>query len=531
MPTLVLSNFNIFCAVLGGFVSLFGLVSHFLKERLYLSEPLIAVCAGVLFKHGTQWLRPEEYTLNDEMNLEVTTLAFTRLALGVQLVLAGVQIPAKYVKAEWKSLTMLLGPGMTGMWVASSLLMWALIPNFSYLHALAVAACITPTDPVLSNSIVKGKFADQNIPVDMQNLIIAESGANDGLGYPFLFFALYIIKYVMHDGDGQAQTGGGHAMAYWFGETWGYVIILSIAYGIVVGYIARLAMKYSKDREWIDHENHVVFPVVLALFILGTCGLIGTDDLLACFVAGNVLNWDNVYRHDTIQDSFQETLDMLINLAIFMWFGAVCPWYEFLHNHGRIPLYRLIVLGLLIIILRRLPIVWLTSGKIRQCQNLTHTLFMGYFGPIGVGAAFYLHVAMEFLHLVQVDGHVREDAEDLREVLHLVVWFIIMTSIVVHGFSIPAGKLAFKVSRKVERSADAHPKLAGRNFHQRGEERRRSLRASMSVSVSGQGGLPQTPRRVWAHESMSIPAQILPDTALESGGSDFSLLQKYPGPK
>ncbi|KAL9594171.1 MAG: hypothetical protein Q9219_007184 [cf. Caloplaca sp. 3 TL-2023] len=505
---------------MGGFVTLYGLVSHFAKERLYMSEPLIAVCAGALFVHGAQWLRPDEYTLLDPMNLETTTLAFTRLALGVQLVLAGLQIPGKYLKTEWKSLAMLLGPGMTGMWVASSLLMWALIPNLTYLHALAVAACITPTDPVLSNSIVKGKFADQNIPVDMQNLIVAESGANDGLGYPFLFFALYIIKYVGHHGEGQPQIGGGHAMAYWFGETWGYVIILSVLYGIVAGYLARMGLRLAKQRKWIDHENSVVHPVVLALFIMGTCGLIGTDDLLACFIAGNTLNWDDAYRHEVEGDSFQETLDMLINIAIFMWFGAVCPWSGFVHNHGRIPLYRLVLLGLLILIFRRLPVVWLMARKIRQCQNLTHTLFMGYFGPIGVGAAFYLHVAMEFLHLIQVDGEVREDAEELREVLHLVVWFIIMSSIVVHGFSVPAGKLAFAVSRKVERYADAHPRLKGQNYEQRGEERRRSLRASMS----GQGGLPQPPKKVKAHN-------ILPGASLESGGSELSILQKQPEPR
>lgn len=38
MPTLVISNFNIVCAVLGGFITLFGLVSYLLKENFYLSE-------------------------------------------------------------------------------------------------------------------------------------------------------------------------------------------------------------------------------------------------------------------------------------------------------------------------------------------------------------------------------------------------------------------------------------------------------------------------------------------------------------
>lgn len=35
---LQLSNFNIIIAVLGGFISLFGLVSYLLKENYYLSE-------------------------------------------------------------------------------------------------------------------------------------------------------------------------------------------------------------------------------------------------------------------------------------------------------------------------------------------------------------------------------------------------------------------------------------------------------------------------------------------------------------
>ena len=38
MPTLSLTNFNIVCATLGGFISLFGLVSYLCKERFYLSE-------------------------------------------------------------------------------------------------------------------------------------------------------------------------------------------------------------------------------------------------------------------------------------------------------------------------------------------------------------------------------------------------------------------------------------------------------------------------------------------------------------
>ncbi|KAG9556252.1 hypothetical protein KCU97_g18634, partial [Aureobasidium melanogenum] len=164
MPTLSVVNFNIVCATLGGFITLFGLVSYLLKEKYYLSEALISLIGGLIFSpHAANLIRPLDYAQGNAEDLETITLYFTRLVLGVQLVLAGVQLPSKYLKQEWRPLSLLLGPGMCVMWLVTSLLVWALVPNIDFLFALAIGACVTPTDPVLSNSIVKGKFADQNI--------------------------------------------------------------------------------------------------------------------------------------------------------------------------------------------------------------------------------------------------------------------------------------------------------------------------------------------------------------------------------
>lgn len=221
--------------------------------------------------------------------------------LGVQLVLAGIQLPSRYLRKEWKPLSILLGLVMTLMWLATSLLIWGLVPHLPYLHALAVAACVTPTDPVLSNVIVKGRFADNNVPKELQKIIIAESGANDGLGYPFLFFALYLIQYV---GDGSHAAGGGarEAMGLWFGETWGYTILLSVVYGAVVGKIFLHLLHFAEEKKWVDRESFIVFALSLALFITGTCGMIGSDDVLACFIAGNTFTWDDWFRLETLDE-------------------------------------------------------------------------------------------------------------------------------------------------------------------------------------------------------------------------------------
>jgi sodium/hydrogen antiporter len=412
---------------------------------------VISLLAGVAFSPpAANWIRPMEYAIHSAENLDYITLYFTRLVLGVQLVLAGVQLPSRYLRTEWKSLSLLLGPGMCGMWMCASLLVWGLVPHLNFLHALAIGACVTPTDPVLSNSIVKGKFADKNIPKPLQKIIIAESGANDGLGYPFLFLALYLIKYTESGGAGQ-PGGAAKAMGYWFGETWGYTIILSVIYGAVVGWIAKELLHFAEERKFVDRESFLVFAITLALFITGTCGMIGSDDVLACFIAGNAFTWDDWFRLETEDDSLQPTIDMLLNISVFMWFGAVCPWTSFRVNEV-IPIYRLIPLGILILLLRRLPVVFAMHTHIHQIEEVQQALFVGFFGPIGVSAIFYLYVSIDFLHQITVDGEIREDAVRLEEVMRVVIWFLAICSIVVHGLSIPLGKLGYHLPRTMSQA-------------------------------------------------------------------------------
>lgn len=81
-----------------------------------------------------------------------------------------------------------------------------LIFPLTYLEALCIAACVTPTDPVLSNALVYGSYAEEYLPEYLRMLISAEAGANDGFGYPFLFLAIYLLKI----------ASPGHAIGDWF---------------------------------------------------------------------------------------------------------------------------------------------------------------------------------------------------------------------------------------------------------------------------------------------------------------------------
>lgn len=81
------------------------------------------------------------------------------------------------------------------------------------------------------------------------------------------------------------------------------------------------------DSKWIDEESYVLFPTALGLFTVGTCGALGTDDLLACFVTGMALNWDGNYLRETEprHDEVNSCVDVLLNFGGFMYIGAILP--------------------------------------------------------------------------------------------------------------------------------------------------------------------------------------------------------------
>ena len=63
----------------------------------------------------------------------------------------------------------------------------------------------------------------------------------------------------------------------------------------------------------IDHESFLAFGVALTFFTLGVVGIIGSDDILCCFVVGNSFTWDDWFRAQTEDHSFQDVIDQLLN--------------------------------------------------------------------------------------------------------------------------------------------------------------------------------------------------------------------------
>jgi NhaP-type Na+/H+ or K+/H+ antiporter len=214
---------------------------------------------------GTKWINPVDYSSGKNSELDSINLDLTRLVLGIQLFITGVQLPQRYLKTEWKSLAVLLGPNMILMWLITSVIIYFMIPAVPFLYALAIGACVTPTDPVLSNTIVKGDFAEKNISEDLRHVIEGESGANDGLGYLFLFLPLLLIEHTgTFAGDHQ---GIGTALKTFLLETVLYQVILSCVIGIALGWISMKVVRFMTEHNWVDHNSFTVLSVAIAVGI------------------------------------------------------------------------------------------------------------------------------------------------------------------------------------------------------------------------------------------------------------------------
>jgi len=415
--------------ILGGFTSLFMLCSSVIKERLYIGEATVATICGIIFgPHAADLINPNSWG-----NVDLITLEFSRIVLVVQCFAVGVELPKAYMERHWRSVTFLLVPVMTFGWLITSLFIWWLFrSHLNWLDSLCIAACVTATDPVLASSVVgKGKFA-KRVPKHLRDLLSAESGCNDGMAFPFVYLALYLIRYRPHAGE---------VAMHWICYTILYECLFGAIYGVVIGYAARRAIRYAHEKDLIDRESFLVFYFVLALFCAGSGSLLGTDDLLVGFAAGVGFSNDGWFLEKTEESHVSNVIDLLINLAFFVYFGTIIPWEQYNSHVIGMEAWKLVVLGILVIFFRRIPIMLALKPLIPDIKTWREAVFAGHFGPIGVGGLFVAILARAELETESTTPLAvlpEEGFEHLNiiEMIWPITTFLVIVSIVIHGSSI-----------------------------------------------------------------------------------------------
>jgi sodium/hydrogen antiporter len=299
--------------LLPAFLIVYALFSRFIRNKLHLSEPPLALVFGIILgPRVTGVLHPKQWGPEDP-----TVQEFTRIIVGIQVFAVGLELPKFYFMRHWKSVGMLLGPVMTFSWVVTALCCY-LVLGTSVETAMIVAACLTPTDSVLAASVLSNSTFSTRVPKQLEHLLSAESGCNDGVSFPFLYIGICILK--------ESSTG---AIKEWFLITVLWQCAFGIFIGILIGVGARKTLRFCDDNNYIGRASFLVYYLLLAILSVGVGSTLGSDDFLVAFGAGVGFARDGWFARKTEETHLPNIIDLLLNSSMFVYFGAIVPWPDF----------------------------------------------------------------------------------------------------------------------------------------------------------------------------------------------------------
>ena len=360
-----MDGLHLMYAACGTLAVVLALVSRDMHQ-LPLSEPLVALLFGIAL--GPQVFGVLEISdhLRDPLLLEGS-----RLLLAGSVMAAGVRFAASDLRPLIGPVIVLLVVVMPLAALASVAV--ALVLGLPLAMAALVGACLCPTDPVLAASVVSGEPAQRDLPGRLRQMLTAESGANDGLALPLVGIAIAVAL---------TSSGPGDVVGRLVWEVLGGTVI-GVSAGALAGHALRAAVR---DRD-LDKGAELVFTLLLAVAVLGISRLAATGGVLAVFVAGLAYNRAIGSGERGQQAGIDEAVNRYAVLPLFVVLGAVLPWAEWA-AFG--PAAVAFVGGVLL--LRRLPLILLLQRPLGL--HARSATFVGWFGPMGVSAVFYLAHSM-----------------------------------------------------------------------------------------------------------------------------------------
>jgi NhaP-type Na+/H+ or K+/H+ antiporter len=355
-PTPLLStarSFDEAVAVLG-LLLVFGAVVAGLARRSFLSLTAVFVLAG--FGLGEGGLEVLEF---DPTSGFVEALAVVALIL--ILFRDGLEVEAEMLQHAWHLPFRKLALGMP---ITAGLIACAAkaMTGLSWTESFLVGALLSPTDPVLSSSVV----TNPRVPRLIRHSLNLESGMNDGLALPAVLALVASL-----DTDAGDFT--------W----WEFVvqdISLGLVFGLAAGYAAARLMprRLSLGHEITAHQKSLYgLGTAFAAYGIAVLPPAG-NGFIAVFVCAITLG---ILRPD-IRESFETRADDVIEvvkLGVFVVFGSLLT-FGGLFGDGWAAA-GIVVFTLLVA--RPVAIFVALAGT--RLDNATKA-FMAWFGPKGVAS-------------------------------------------------------------------------------------------------------------------------------------------------
>ncbi|MEA2411851.1 MAG: sodium/hydrogen antiporter [Thermoleophilaceae bacterium] len=384
---------------------------------------IAAVLAGFLLGRGGL----------DVISLDPTSDFVSTLAV-VALILIlfrdGLEVEAEMLQTAWRPplRKLVVAMPVTAVLVA---LAAHVLTDLGWTECFLIGALLSPTDPVLSSSVV----TNPRVPRVIRHSLNLESGLNDGLALPaVLAFA-------------NSLDANEHGFVWW------KFVLQDVSIGLVTGLVVGYLASRLRPR---GGSFQALFALAVGFLAYGVAVLPPHGNgLIAVFVCAIVLG----VRRPEMRVWFEGRWDgllALVKLGVFLVFGSLLT-LSALFGDG----LAAVALVAFLLLVARPAAVFLALAGTRI--DVATRAFMSWFGPKGVAT-------MTFALLV-----LASDGIASRERIFNIAALAVLVSIILHGITDAAGAewIAARAERE-ERRGDLEHHIDGRRAQQAGGPAERS---------------------------------------------------------
>lgn len=390
--------------VLGGTLVVGALIAG-LAHRSFLSLTAVFVLAG--FALGDAGFEVLDF---DPRSGFVAALA--TVALVLLLFRDGLEVEAEMLQRAWRLpfRKLVLAMPLTCVIVAAAT---HALTDLNWIESFLLGALLSPTDPVLSSSVV----TNPRVPRVIRHSLNLESGLNDGLALPAV---LAFTAAAASESD----------------FVWWEFVLQDVSVGFATGGLVGLAAAYAMPRgralgaEVSQHQKAMYgLGVAFAAYGIATLPPAG-NGLISTFVAAIVLG----IRRPDIRASFElraEDILEVVKLGVFVVFGSLFTLGALFEDGWA----AVAIVAITILVARPVAVF---ASLVRTDTDVAERAFMSWFGPKGVAT-------MTFALLVLAAG------PPAGERVAAIAALAVFTSILVHGLSDHPG--SEWMARHAERNA------------------------------------------------------------------------------
>jgi|SRR5215211_309164 len=397
--------------IVGGLLMVAAALSGAMKGTV-LSISVLSVALGI----GLALADVVEIRVSDPGVLELV-----ELALILTLFSDGLVVERELLALHWGPVVRALVLAMPITLAVLALGAAGLFPALTWAEAFLLAAVLTPTDPVVTSTVVTA----QRVPSIVRHTLNLESGLNDGLALPFVLFFLVLATPGGEAGSEAAELVGEAA----FGA------VIGVALGFAAGRF------HHQVPGAITPRYEGIYALGIGLVAFGLADVTFGNGLIAAFVCGITLG---VSEHEISGrfHAFSENVSAIFQVLTFFVFGAIIV----ATGYGGSIWALIAFVPFALVIARPLAVLAALAGtRLPRPQRL----FIAWFGPKGVASMLFALLVLE-------------RAVEHRSLVFDVAAFTILASIIAHGLTDTVGARWIESRMRAREESDEHDDVPGR---------------------------------------------------------------------